>query len=243
MLTILVGMSGSGKDAIQKELVSEFDFERIVTTTTRPMREGEQNGVDYHFISRDEFMNGINNNDFIEYRSYDTLVGGEADTWYYGSPKQELEPDKDYCIILDIQGAKDFVEYYGKENCFVVEIIVKDEIREERASARGSFDKTEWDRRLADDKVKFAPSETESVVNCAVDNSYNDLEDTVFAITEAYDAYHSFERKEGKHYIVEEVLLNGGYYDPPESEFRVFDANDINAVETRGHKNTQAERE
>lgn len=55
MLTILIGMSASGKDAILRELVANHGFREIVTTTTRPMRKGEVNGKDYNFISRKEF--------------------------------------------------------------------------------------------------------------------------------------------------------------------------------------------
>ena len=49
MLTILIGMSASGKDAILRELVANHGFREIVTTTTRPMRKGEVNGKDYNF--------------------------------------------------------------------------------------------------------------------------------------------------------------------------------------------------
>lgn len=48
MLTILIGMSASGKDAILRELVANHGFREIVTTTTRPMRKGEVNGKDYN---------------------------------------------------------------------------------------------------------------------------------------------------------------------------------------------------
>lgn len=223
MLMILTGMSGSGKDAIQKELTDKFEFERIVTVTTRPMREGEQNGRDYLFTSPETFKKEAERDRFIEHRSYNTLVEGKPDTWYYGSLKQMLNPNKDYCIILDIQGAKAFTEYYGKENCFVAEILVDDKIREERAMQRGSFDKTKWDRRLADDHIKFDASETKYVVNFEVDNSTNDLDDALYSLLEAYDAYTAFSKEKGIHYIIQEEMLNTGYYEPPESTFRVYD--------------------
>lgn len=64
MLTILIGMSASGKDAILRELVANHGFREIVTTTTRPMRKGEVNGKDYNFISRKEFEKGISEGRF-----------------------------------------------------------------------------------------------------------------------------------------------------------------------------------
>lgn len=65
MLTILIGMSASGKDAILRELVANHGFREIVTTTTRPMRKGEVNGKDYNFISRKEFEKGITEGRFF----------------------------------------------------------------------------------------------------------------------------------------------------------------------------------
>ncbi len=231
MLTILVGMSGSGKDAIQKELVNPdngYEMERVVTATTRPMRVGEQDGVDYHFMSREEFQRGIEQDNFIEYRSYDTLVNGQPDTWYYGSPKAELDPSKDYVIILDVQGAKDFVNHYGKENCFVVMVEVDDQIREARAMKRGSFDKTEWDRRAADDELKFCLLETEPVVNFRViNNEENNLDGVVGDILEAMDVYDHHEKETGTQYIVEAQWRNNGYYEPPEYTFEIHSAEEL----------------
>ena len=91
MLLILIGKSGSGKDAVMRELTANHDFERIVSTTTRPMRVGEQEGREYHYISKEQFLEGIEHGDFLEYRSYNTIFNGESDTWYYGSPKKQLE--------------------------------------------------------------------------------------------------------------------------------------------------------
>lgn len=73
MLTILIGMSASGKDAILRELVANHGFREIVTTTTRPMRKGEVNGKDYNFISRKEFEKGITERSKLVRRRCDKL--------------------------------------------------------------------------------------------------------------------------------------------------------------------------
>ena len=189
---ILIGKSGSGKDTIQNALVEQEGFERIVTATTRPMRENEQNGIDYFFTSKDDFEKRIAEDDFVEYRSYNTLVNGKEDVWYYGSPKQTLDKNKDYVIILDVQGARDYVNYYGKENCCVIEIRANDKTREERAMKRGSFDKTEWDRRLADDEQKFDSSQTEGLVNYVIENEDNFSNRKYLAIAPVLDVYNEF---------------------------------------------------
>ena len=154
MIIVLLGKSGAGKDAIQNQLV-EDGFERIVTCTTRPMREGEVEGKDYFFLSRNEFENKLLENDIIEYRTYKTLVDNNPDIWYYGTPKQELDNEKDYVIILDKEGAENFIDYYGSNDCFTVYVDLDDDTRTKRAMARGSFNMSEWQRRLADDNDKF----------------------------------------------------------------------------------------
>lgn len=158
MLTILMGKSGTGKDMLQGLLI-ENGYIPLVSTTSRPMREGETQGVEYNFISRERFLQDIQDEKFLEYRSYDTLMEGKPDTWYYGMPKETLKNMKkgeDYITILDTAGTKDFLEYLGRDACFVCYIDTPDELREERAKNRGGFDKTEWDRRLHDDAVRFS---------------------------------------------------------------------------------------
>lgn len=178
MLLILIGKSGSGKDAVMRELTAKHGFRRIVSTTTRPMRVGEQEGREYHYISKEQFLEGIARGEYLEYRSYDTLYNGIADTWFYGSPKMQLDPAENSIAILDVQGAQDFISYYGKENCCVVEICVPNALREQRARERGSFSESEWRRRAADDDIKFAPERTENIVNARIVNT-NELDRTV----------------------------------------------------------------
>lgn len=187
MLTILMGKSGAGKDTIQGSLV-KWDFEPIVTATTRPIRDGERNGIDYHFMSKKDFINGIHAGQFIEYRSYYTLVDGKPDIWYYGTLKQELDKDKDYVIVVDTQGAKAFIDYYGRDNCFVVYLDVPDEIREKRAMQRSSFNKTDWNIRVKEDEKKFSKKIIDSIANYTVENICSP-ELVRFDIVEALYAY------------------------------------------------------
>ena len=56
MITVLIGKSASGKNTIQNQLVERYGFGKIVTYTTRPPRNGETEGEDYHFISEEEFV-------------------------------------------------------------------------------------------------------------------------------------------------------------------------------------------
>ena len=223
MITILIGKSGVGKDTIQNEMCTSGDWERLVTATTRPMREGEQEGKDYFFMRKKDFFKGVDDGKFIEHRSYDTLVNGNPDTWYYGMPKQELRNCKDYVTIVDVDGSKALIDYYGRKNCFVVSIEVSSKIREDRAIIRGSFDKAEWDRRFSDDESKFSQEAVSEVVNFHLENT-GDVNDAVCVIKDASNAYILAERKKGEQYIVESCVI-GGYSDnlaPPEEGFKAF---------------------
>ena len=101
-LTILVGCSASGKDTVMNRLVKEFDVKPVISYTTRPIRDCEIQGREYHFITEEEFERMKNNAEFIETRVYETVKGN----WYYGLPKCGFDPEDDnnYITILDFDG-------------------------------------------------------------------------------------------------------------------------------------------
>ncbi len=80
----LMGPSGSGKDTVLKEVLKKNpnDFHKIINCTTRPMREGEVNGVDYFFISPETFAEQVLNFDMIEATNFND--------WFYGTSKDAL---------------------------------------------------------------------------------------------------------------------------------------------------------
>lgn len=152
MITILIGKSASGKNCIQNKLIKK-GLERIVTYTTRPKRDCEQDGVDYYFINEKEFFEKPNSNYLIEWTKYDTMINGKQGSYYYGSSDIGLDKNKDYVIVLDPVGAKKWKDKV--DNCKVVYVKADKEIREIRARLRGNFNKQEWDRREKADYDKF----------------------------------------------------------------------------------------
>lgn len=106
MLTIIMGKTCSGKNAVVSEL-KKRGWSQIVTYTSRPKRRGEKNGREYWYISEEDFSNKIESGYFAEWKSYD--VNGK--TWYYGSPVDEIVnaslDDKNNVIILTPQGVVD----------------------------------------------------------------------------------------------------------------------------------------
>ncbi len=150
MIRIYFGKSASGKDTFLKKSV-KCGMKPIVSYTTRPKRVGEVEGVDYHFVTAEEFSK-LN---LLEQRSYNVKVNGKDDTWYYGSP--QVDPTKDHVAVVDIKGLKLYIDTYGAENIEPIYVYTDDKVREDRAKLRGSFDQTEWNRRAVDDDKVFSP--------------------------------------------------------------------------------------
>ena len=172
-LLILISKSGNGKDCSLNYLVDKYGFKPLISHTTRPIRPLETNHVTYEFVSDDEFKQMISDNKLIEYRTYNTLVDNIPAVWFYGLSKQtvdNLDPNTNYVTIFDVQGTKDFIEYYGRDNCFVCMLKCDDKIREERAKLRGGFNQIEWNRRLLSDVQIFNDENTKGLVDHYITN-------------------------------------------------------------------------
>ena len=89
-MIILVGESASGKSTIEKILSKEYGFEKIVSYTTRPPRENEVDGVDYNFISLEEYTEKFNNGFFVEVGAYNG--------WFYGTTKEQYK-NNTVCVL------------------------------------------------------------------------------------------------------------------------------------------------
>lgn len=171
MITILCGKSGCGKDTILNMLTQRTAIKPIISTTTRPIRENEQPDREYHFVTKETFLAMLAQHQLIEYRTYQTLVGGTPDTWYYGSAEVDART-QNHITILDMDGVRSYLERYGKDQILVIQLHVPDDIRKRRAISRGSFDETEWNRRLQDDNIKFADT---SDIDALIENT-DDIE-------------------------------------------------------------------
>ena len=102
LVIVISGPSGVGKDTVLKKLKSKKgSFHYVVTVTTRPRREDEKDGVDYHFLSQQGFQQMFNKGELLEWAN----VYGN----YYGVPKKEvtqgLSQELDVVVKVDVQGA------------------------------------------------------------------------------------------------------------------------------------------
>ncbi len=108
LLIVLSGPSGVGKGTVRKAIFDseDNDFQYSISMTTRKMRAGETEGVDYYFRSREEFEELIATGEMLEYAEY---VGN-----YYGTPlsyvQKTLDEGKDVFLEIEVQGAKQVKE-------------------------------------------------------------------------------------------------------------------------------------
>ncbi|WP_449619334.1 guanylate kinase [Robertmurraya sp. Marseille-Q9965] len=110
LLIVLSGPSGVGKGTVRKEVFSQEDtaFEYSISMTTRSPRQGEVNGVDYFFKTREEFEELIKQGKLLEYAEF---VGN-----YYGTPvdyvRETLDKGKDVFLEIEVEGAKQVREKF-----------------------------------------------------------------------------------------------------------------------------------
>lgn len=152
MVLILIGQTASGKSTIKDILVEKADFEPIVTYTTRPKRRNERDGIDYHFITEEEFDAMDKLGMFIETTEYDADFGHCR----YGSALDDYRGGGNKIIVLNPDGAKivkELSERFGFEAVIVlIELDHSELVR--RALARGDKP-TEINRRIIADTHKF----------------------------------------------------------------------------------------
>lgn len=173
-MIILVGKSCSGKDSVVK-ILNSMGYTRVSTCTTRPMRTGEINGVDYYFISQDEFMRMVEKGDFAEYRTYDTEKG----MWLYGSRINDYKYATEKVIILTPEGLVNIRKKYPNLPIIAIYLDVSNKELKRRMLSRANVsgeDIKEVKRRYKADKKDFR--HIKKYVDYVVNNELRDAYDT-----------------------------------------------------------------
>lgn len=135
-IVYIMGKSSTGKDTIFKALLSDkdFSFSTIVSYTTRPIREGEHDGTEYHFVKEKDFQNLKNSGNVVEDRCYETCHG----PWrYFTVDDDSIDLEKNnYITIGTLESYKKVRDYFGKDRVIPVLIDLDDGVRLTRALNR-----------------------------------------------------------------------------------------------------------
>lgn len=142
-MIVLIGASASGKTEVAKEIIKKYQFKKIITYTTRKKRDGEVEGKDYYFISKEEFIKKQLNDQFIETTIYHNN--------YYGTAFKDADRNK--VLIVDVNGANKIYQLLkDKVMIFLLEAPV--DIRIKRMQLRGDSPEL-IQSRIENDKKHF----------------------------------------------------------------------------------------
>lgn len=163
MLVVFSAPSGCGKDTVFKELCKRYDnIVESVSATTRKARKGEVNGVDYFFVSEEDFRHMIENNGLLEYAKYNGC--------YYGTPvravKDAISKGKICFLIIEVQGAQKVMKLFP--DCVSIFLLPpSEEVLRKRLYGRQTDSDEMIENRLDIAKVEMAFKDkyTYNVVN------------------------------------------------------------------------------
>ncbi|GHT81343.1 guanylate kinase [Actinomycetota bacterium] len=173
-LTVLAGPTAVGKGTISRQLITKYpEVYLSISATTREPREGEVDGLHYHFISRPEFEKHINEDDFLEYaivhgqNFYGTLRGPIADANEHGRPA---------LLEIDLQGARQIKELGVDANFVFIDPPSFEELVT-RLGMRGTEPPDERKRRLETAHIEMAAKDEFDfvIVNDEVDRAVDEL--------------------------------------------------------------------
>lgn len=179
LLVVISGPSGAGKGTLCKALLCGNEkIKMSVSCTTRSPRDGEVDGVNYYFVTREQFKSMIDQDAFLEYAEvYDNFYG----TPYAGIEKK-LEEGYDVILEIDIQGALKVKDKYP-EGLFIFILPPSMEELKNRIRKRGSETEESFLKRFksAFKEINYASRYNYAVVNDTVEEAVNKLECIIVA--------------------------------------------------------------
>lgn len=174
LLVVFSGPSGVGKGTIRKKVFEKLKDKLYfsVSMTTRAIREGETNAVDYHFVSKERFMDELNNDNLLEYNEY---VGN-----FYGTPKnlvfEQINQGIDVLLEIDVNGARQVKE--KAPNCVMVFVLPPSfEALKERLIGRNTDSPEVIEKRLkkAETEIGLAKFYDYIVINDEIDAAADEI--------------------------------------------------------------------
>lgn len=175
-LFVVSGPSGAGKSTVCKLVRKMLGINLAVSATTRQPRTGEKDGVEYHFLSKEDFEKKIQNNEFLEYAN----VHGN----YYGTLKAEAETrvlrGENVILEIDVQGGIQVKKIYPEVHMIFFKTPTPEDL-ERRLRGRGTEEEETVQLRLKNSlkELEFESSYDEVIVNERVEQACNALIDII----------------------------------------------------------------
>ena len=172
----IIGEAGTGKDAIMKKVLKKNpNLHEIVSCTTRPPREKEKDGINYHFLTHEEFANKVLNNEMLEATVFND--------WCYGTSYDSLDVNKVNIGVFNPAGIEALMEY---KNIFIVCYYVRAADKQRllrQLNREENPDVKEIIRRFSADNLDF--SELQFHYNEIENNTLQDLDKNIEIINSA----------------------------------------------------------
>jgi guanylate kinase len=163
-MIILTGASASGKTEVAKRLASKYGIKKAITTTSRLPRLNEHDGVDYFFVTNEEFLKRLEANHFVEHTLYNNH--------YYGTGKDQIDQKK--CVVVDPNGLKSFIKL-NDPSIVSFYFVASEANRELRMQKRGDKEE-DITKRLLGDRIDFA-SDKIPTTDFVIDTDYQNIEE------------------------------------------------------------------
>lgn len=168
LLIVVSGPSGAGKGTVCRELINRYNYNVSVSATTRNSRDGEIDGVNYHFLDKETFQKKISNDEFLEYAE----VYGN----YYGTLKKgvedELNKGNNIILEIDMQGTLKIQKVYRNAIYIFLLPPSKSELKN-RILRRGSETESSFNLRFSSfaDEIKYINNYDYAVINDDLDSA------------------------------------------------------------------------
>ncbi len=175
-LVVLSGPSGVGKDTVANEYIKNNNAIISVSATTRKIRNGEVDGINYYFLNENEFKNWIEKDNFLEYAMYNNC--------YYGTPKSKIEENLnngiDVFLVIEVKGGLQIKEKV-KESILIFLLPPDMDELKRRLSNRNTDTKEMIDNRMkiAEEEIKVSEKYDYRIINNDIKTTVKQIENII----------------------------------------------------------------